>query len=121
MKVNPGKYRYPAELYEVPPQDDFGGSDQEPKKLRRLWIDFMPQRGSETNDNDKMAGINSYELRTPYTPEPLNSSMQLRWNGDVYEITNVMNEGHENKEYVLTAVRREKMNVPRARRGGRFA
>lgn len=117
--INHGRYRFPADLHKKAPKDDFGGKSGRTERVRRIWIDFRTRGGSESNDGEQMASLNVFEFRTPWSPDAIDSGMEIHWNGQEYEIEAVWDSDFQHSELVLTVRRRNDLQT--ASRSGRFA
>ena len=104
-KINAGKYRHKAELFEVPTSHEFAGKDDTPKLLHDLWVSITPKGGSEPVTGEQVNSITTYELRTPWKPYEINPSMRIVSGGKTYELASVINVGEQNEEYLMTATR----------------
>lgn len=104
--INAGKYRWPSTLYKTPSAGDFSGESLKPEALRQLWVQLVPRSSAETNATQGMESVDTVELRTPWTPEPIDSSMAIANERGWFEIEGVVNDADANIEYVITATKR---------------
>lgn len=69
-------------------------------------MQVLPRSSSETTATQGTESVDSVELRTPWTPEPIDSSMMIANERGWFDIEGIINDGDANIEYVITATKR---------------
>lgn len=99
MKVNPGEMNKQIEIVsnsEV--EDEYGYESEQTVVVRKCWAKFSRISGTETvKSGADMQDVKARFL-VRYSKTKIDRKMQIRYNGDVYEIEYV-NSYNDDKEY----------------------
>lgn len=77
-----------------------------PKAVRKLWVQIVPRSSSETTATQGVESVDTVEIRTPWTPEPIDSSMAIENERGWFEIEGVVNDNDADQEFVISATKR---------------
>jgi len=103
--VNAGTYRFPATLHRKVSQGDFRRG-RESEQLRTLWVDLKPKSAAENSGAEMTNAVRQFEIRTPWTPDKLDSSMWIEARGRRFDIDGVIDVDEASIEYLITATER---------------
>jgi len=106
LSINAGKYRWPSKLYTKRTGGDWSGEDLNPRLLRELWVEIVPRSSSESTPTQGVEAVDTVLIRTPWTPEPIDSTMMIENERGWFDIEGIINKDDADMEFEITATKR---------------